>query len=388
MKQFSHLERDATQLARVLSGGRDDPLSAAHRLQSLGGPVHAENHRRGPSSFESFENAERSRIVNAEDGADIGMTVQNDPSHFASRFASVVSVQAIDDPDAREIAQGAEKSADPIEIACDTGAPDNDDVARALKDCSQMPRYEFASLNVVGGHDRVRATRACIYGDHGDAGRPNLSDAFRDAFGIDRIEDYRIGPRSCERPQLFKLTPKGLVGVEDRHLHASRRSGRLDRMRFGMKERIGEILNDESDRLEARWVVELSRCELRDADANPISSRRIPSEKALRYKRFADVEDTALRRFKAACDAGQGQSIFGRHDRIQERYSASNGRDPFRSQVDRDCVATIRSRVQSNHTASAKASLTEDRRDKAADLDCQKKPPPARNLLLHIPEIR
>ena len=73
-----------------------------------------------------------------------------------------------------------------------------------------------------------------------------------------------------------------------------------------MKERIGEILNNERDRLEARRIVKLGRREFRDANSDPVPSRCVPPQEAFRHKRFADVEDTALRGLKAPCDIGQG----------------------------------------------------------------------------------
>ena len=306
MKQLGDLERDATKFSRILCGSRDDSFSAAQGLQSLRRSIHAEDERRDASSFESLEDAERGWIVYAENGAYARVTVQNDPSHFASCFASVVAVQAIDDPNSRKVAQGAEKAADPIEIACDAGPPDDNDLPGTSQRRAQMPSNEFARLDIVRRDNRIRAARACIDGHDWDPTRPNRRYPICDPLRIDGVEDHGVSSRSSERPELLDLTPQRLARIEHCHVHSGGCAGRPDRVRLRMKERIGEILNDERDRLEARRIVKLGRREFGDTNSDPVPSRRVPPQEAFRHKRFADVEETALRGLKAPCDIGQG----------------------------------------------------------------------------------
>ena len=134
------------------------------------------------SSFENLEDAERGWIVYTENGVYARVTLQNDPSHLASCFASVVAVQAIDDPNSWKVAQGAEKAADPIEVACDAGPPDDNDLAGASQRLAQMPSNEFARLDIVRRDNRIRAARACIDGDDRDPARPNRGYPICDPF--------------------------------------------------------------------------------------------------------------------------------------------------------------------------------------------------------------
>ena len=121
---------------------------------------------------------------------------------------------------------------------------------------------------------------------------------------FDRVEDHSVGSRGCKRPELFKLTFERLARIEHRDLHAGGGAGCLDRVRFRMKERIGEVLNDKGDCLQARRMIELSGGEFGDADPDPISSVRVAPQQTFPHQGLADVEQAALRRPQAPGDVG------------------------------------------------------------------------------------
>ena len=167
-----------------------------------------------------------------------------------------------------------------------------------------MSSDELARLDIVGGDDGVRATRAGVDRHHRDARGPNGRDTRRNLLGVDRVEDHSVGSRGCKRPELFKLTLERLARIEHRDLHAGGGAGCLDRVRFRMKERIGEVLNDKGDCLQARRMIELSGGEFGDADPDPISSVRVAPQQAFPHQGLADVEQAALRRPQAPGDVG------------------------------------------------------------------------------------
>ena len=109
-------------------------------------------------------------------------------------------------------------------------------------------------------------------------------------------------PEVASALQLLKLSLERLVRIEHRDLHVGGGAGCLDRVRFRVEERIGEVLNDEGDCFQARRMIELSCGEFGDADPDPVTSPRVAPQQALPDQRLADVEQAALRRLEASGD--------------------------------------------------------------------------------------
>lgn len=211
MKELGELESGASQCARVLCCRRDNATPLTEHIEGLCRAVDAENKRRRPASLEGVENPERGWIINTEHSLDSGMSVQDDLGNFATSLAGVVAIQTVDHLDSGEVAEGAQEAADPIKIAGDPSASDDDDIAGAAEHSTQMPPNEFPSLDVVGSHEGIRAACTCVDRDHCDPCSANRSDAIGDAFRIHRVEDNGVHTQSRKLTELLELAIQLLI---------------------------------------------------------------------------------------------------------------------------------------------------------------------------------